>query len=233
MPNFNKQPVLILGGFLINPNSYSLLTKWLRDKEGINAYIVQVNKLEWLLTAWEFGWVNILDKVDRQAKELTELSKTKKITLIGHSSGGVMLRIYLSDKKFSGRIYNGKLLSNTLITLGSPHQAAKATKLRALVDKLVPGSYYYKEVKYYSIGGSLNLNGNIAKKLSKRIAVNSYKSMSGFSDESGDGLVPLSSSLLKDSTKIVLKDVAHGLVFGKEWYGSKSAIENWWKKLIK
>jgi len=76
-----------------------------------------------------------LNKVkDKVALALKE-TKSKKIDLIGHSSGGIMLRLYLSSKPFKDVIYNGKTTTKNLITLGSPHQAVKATALRRFVDE--------------------------------------------------------------------------------------------------
>jgi len=44
-----------------------------------------------------------------------------KIALIGHSAGGWIARVYLSNRNYGGRSYNGQRLVHSLITLGSPH----------------------------------------------------------------------------------------------------------------
>ena len=229
--NHNNQPVLILGGFLIDQYAYQPMADWLRSKINIETEIIKATKYDWLLTNWQYGWKRILDRVHESVETLSAKSRTGKITLIGHSSGGVMLRLYLSDKNFAGRLYNGKKYCNRLITLGSPHKAIRQTKLRAYVDREYPGSYYSEEVSYTSIIGIIDLDSLYAKKIAKYFAPNSYKSINGNSSSKGDGLVPISSALLNDSQHILLENIAHGNIFGKYWYGSESKINLWWNKI--
>ena len=150
-----------------------------------------------------------------------------KFDLIGHSSGGIILRLFLSDKEFNGKIYNGKSITSNLITLGSPHQAKRATRLRKYVEIEYPGNFF-KEVNYVSVGGKLNLNSDNASLISKLLARGSYKSISGINNSEGDGLVPLSSSILKGSQEIIINETSHGKIFGTEWYGSPSKVKEWW-----
>lgn len=97
-----NQPVVILGGFLITAEAYQPMADWL-IKQGVqDAQIVPVSRYDWLLTSWAFGWKRVLDRVDLLVQELQAKSSTGRVTLIGHSSGGVMLRLYLSDQAFQG-----------------------------------------------------------------------------------------------------------------------------------
>ena len=233
MIDLNKQPIILLGGFLINTKSYLPIANWLTKEEGLKVSIIKLNKLDWLSTSWEHGWARILNKVNDEVKKIIKSSPEQKITLLGHSSGGVMLRLYLSDKIFAGTRYSGKDYCNNLITLGSPHQAKRSTKLRGLVDKEFPGSYYSESVNYASIGGILNINSTATKLLTRITAKFSYNSICGLENDYGDGLVPLSSSLLKDSKQIILNDVSHSKIFGESWYGSDHVIEKWWYELLK
>ena len=157
-------------------------------------------------------------------------TKAKKIDLIGHSSGGIMLRLYLSNEVFNNVVFNGKSIAKNLITLGSPHQAIKATALRRFVNEKYPGNFF-KNINYVSIGGEVEINSNQTSLLTKLIAESSYKSISGNKNESGDGLVPLSSSLLKNSQQIILPKTVHGGIFGKNWYGSSSKVREWWNQI--
>ena len=139
MNKYIEQPIVILGGFLIEGSSYEEMTEYIKSRSNNKVVIVPVNKIEWLSTNWSYGWKIILDKVDKIVKELLVKSPKKKVTLIGHSSGGMILRLYLSDLLFSGKIYNGKDYANCLITLGSPSQAKRATPLRNFVSTELPG----------------------------------------------------------------------------------------------
>ena len=227
-----KQPVVILGGFLITDDAYSSLSCWIESNYGLTVRVVASSKFDWLLTTWAVGWRRLLDRVDNHVKELQAQSPTGKVTLIGHSSGGVMLRLYLGEKLFAGRNYSGHHRCNRLVMLGSPHQAIRATPLRALVDTLYPATFYSTYVDYVSIAGRLNLDGPNASPFAKRSASGSYRSIIGDSDVEGDGLVPINSALLKQSRHLILDDTAHGGLFGPFWYGSSERIEQWWSTAI-
>ncbi len=159
-----------------------------------------------------------------------EETNSETVDLIGHSSGGVILRIFLAEDSFNGKSYSGKNFTSNLVTLGSPHQAIRATSLRKFVDKTYPGNFF-SDVNYVSIGGEININSSETKFITKILAKNSYRSISGEKNAIGDGLVPLSSSLLKGSQKITLKSTAHSGIFGKNWYGSHSRIDSWYGEI--
>ena len=232
MSSYLEQPIIILGGFLIDRTAYEEMGEYIKSRSNTKVVIVPVTKLEWLCTNWSFGWKIILDKVEKQVKELSEESITNKVTLIGHSSGGIILRLYLSDLLFRRKIYNGRNYANCLITLGSPNQAKRATYLRNFVSSKLPGSYYKKNVNYISVAGELDLNGPIATKTSRRLSKASYRSLNGNENSLGDGLVPVESALLIGSKTLIMKETAHGKAFGREWYGSKNKVEEWLNRLI-
>ena len=72
MNKYFDQPIVILGGFLIDGSAYKEMTEYIKSRIKNKVVIVPVNKIEWLSTNWSFGWKNILDKVE---KIVTELSK--------------------------------------------------------------------------------------------------------------------------------------------------------------
>lgn len=226
-----KQPVLVLGGFLITAEAYAPMTVWLKQQGVLEAQVVPVTRLEWLMTTWGFGWRRVLDRVDAMVQELQASSPTGRVTLIGHSSGGVMLRLYLSDEAVVGLGYGGAARCDRLVTLGSPHQAVRATPLRMLVDRRFPGCHE-PGVDYVAIAGEINLEGENASAFSRRSASGSYKSIAGDAELSGDGLVPVGSALLKGARHLVQADTAHGGFFGKLWYGSVQRLESWWPFVI-
>ena len=171
-----------------------------------------------------------MNKVEEQTLSILAKKKAQKIDLIGHSSGGMILRLYLSEENINGKIYNGKLTTKNLITLGTPHQAIKATKLRTFVDQKYPGNFF-KEINYVSIGGKVTIKSDESTLLTKFLGKRFYKSISGNNYEEGDGLVPLSSSLLKGSQQIIIPKTAHSSIFGKDWYGSTQNVKKWFKKI--
>lgn len=225
-----QQPVLILGGFLITREAYAPMVEGLARQTGQPVRLVEVSRLEWLLTVFPLAWARILDRVACRAAELAQASPTGRITLVGHSSGGIMLRLFLSDLPFQGRRYGGRRLADRLICLGSPHTALKATPLRALVARELPGAFHAESVRYISVAGAVNLDpaAGEATDTARRLAPTAYRNSSGNPNDRGDGLVPVSGALLAGSTAIVLEGVAHGGAFGPRWYGSPEVVEQWW-----
>ena len=221
-----RQPIVILGGFLISPEAYAPMVARLRQLSGQPVRLVAVGKAEWLLTVFAFAWARILDRVAATAAELARQSPSGRVTLIGHSSGGIMLRLYLDDAPFQGRSYDGKALADTLVMLGSPHTALKATVLRQMVQRRLPGSPFADRVRYLSVAGDLDLVN--ASPMARRLAPTAYRNSTGDAHDRGDGLVPVASALLEGSTQMVLPGVAHGGAFGSCWYGSPEVVENWW-----
>ena len=222
------QPVVILGGFLITEEVYQPTADWLIKQGVTDAKVVSVSRYDWLLTSWGFGWRRVLDRVAEHVQLLQSTSPTGRVTLIGHSSGGVMLRLYLSDQPFQGRTYGGASRCDRLISLGSPHQAIRATPLRAMVDRSCPGCHE-PGVDYVAIAGELNLNSTTASVFSRRSAKDSYRRISGSVDVSGDGLVPIDSALLCGARYLVQSDTAHGGLFGTTTYFSPARLEAWWR----
>ncbi len=220
------QPILILGGFLISPQAYAPMVTRLEQLSGQPVQLVPVGKPEWLLTVFAFAWARILDRVSNAVSELARDSPTGKVTLIGHSSGGIMLRLLLDQAPFQGRSYNGKALADTLVMLGSPHTALKATVLRQMVAQRLPGATFADQVTYISVAGDLDLQ--TATPMAQRLAPTAYRNSTGDRHDRGDGLVPVSSALLEGSTPLVLPGVAHGGAFGPSWYGSPEVVERWW-----
>ena len=96
-------------------------------------------------------------------------------------------------------------LADTLVTLGSPHTALKATAMRARVARVareLPGA--------------------------RRLAPTAYRNSTGDPADRGDGLVPVESALLESADAVVLEGVAHGGAFGPVWYGTPAVVERWW-----
>ena len=220
------QPILILGGFLITEEAYQPMCRWLQQNTAQTVRLVPATRLDWLLTVGAWGWRRLLDRTADVAQELAAASPTGKITLIGHSSGGVMLRLFLGAEPFEGRVYNGVSVADRLICLGSPHTALRATALRQLVDRRYPGACFADAVQYVSVAGDLNLADG--SPTACRLAPGSYRAISGSDAVAGDGLVPVSSACLQDSRCLVLPGVAHGGAFGPRWYGTPEVVAQWW-----
>jgi len=98
-----QQPIVILGGFLITQEAYQPMRQTLADLSGLpleRVELVAVGRLEWLLTVWPFAWARILDRVALAVERQARLSPSGRVTVVGHSSGGIMLRLFLDDQPF-------------------------------------------------------------------------------------------------------------------------------------
>lgn len=220
------QPIVVLGGFLISPATYAPMLARLEQLSGQPVQLVAVGRPEWLLTVFAFAWARILDRVATAVAALAAQSPTGQVTLIGHSSGGIMLRLFLDGQPFEGRRFDGQSQANTLVMLGSPHTALKATALRQMVARRLPGATFAERVRYVSVAGDLDLAEGTAT--ARRLAPTAYRNSTGLACDRGDGLVPVSSALLAGSTPVVLEGVAHGGAFGPRWYGTPEVVDRWW-----
>jgi len=220
------QPIVILGGFLITAEAYEPMRAWLEQRCGQPVRLVTATRLDWLFTVAAWGWRRLLDRTADLVEELAAASPTGKVTLIGHSSGGVMLRLYLGAEPFAGRVYDGVQRVDRLFCLGSPHTALRATPLRQLVDRRYPGACFANAVEYVSVAGDLPLEHGSAT--ARRLAPGSYRAISGSEAVPGDGLVPVASACLQGSRQLVLPGVAHGGAFGPRWYGTPEVVTQWW-----
>jgi hypothetical protein len=228
------QPILVLGGFLIGHEAYEPLVASLERLSGQPVVLVPVSRLDWLLTVFPLGWARLLDRVAPLASELAGRSPSGRITLVGHSSGGILLRLFLADGPFEGRRYSGRRLASTLVMLGSPHTALKATAMRARVARELPGAFFAgadpDPVRYVAVAGAIDLAepAGQASATARRLAPTAYRNSTGDPDDRGDGLVPVDSALLEGAEPVVLEGVAHGGAFGPVWYGTPAVVERWW-----
>lgn len=224
-------PIVILGGFLSVSTHYAGMKTWLEEATGQKVYIVPATTWNWLCSISAYGWAQILDKLDRTVKIALQECGSERVVLVGHSSGGVMARLFLSPLPFCGRIYAGLNSVYGLISLGSPHQNRKGSPMRRKVQRLFPGAFFSPPVKYFSVAGSAVL-GSKQGSVIERSSYRSYKILSGKGHVWGDGIVPLSSALLERAHPCILNGVFHDFRKNRRWYGSTNAIEQWWQEFL-
>jgi pimeloyl-ACP methyl ester carboxylesterase len=225
------QPIVIFGGFL----SFTMLYWGMRDVlesiSGQPVWPVETWSHDWLPSFTRLGWAHLLRKLEDTVQQAAAESPTGKVTLIGHSAGGVLARLYLSPNPFLGYAYRGIDYVNHLITLGSPHYNQGSLKyggqMSRWVEQRCPGACYAPQVKYTSVAGKL-VRGDRQGSLQERWAYNVYAEIGGDGNAWGDGLIPLESALLHGSHQVVLDDIGHFSGFGRLWYGSQDMIPLWW-----
>ena len=225
-----EQPTVILGGFLSSPTLYRTMSRSLQRMTGQPVWVVDASTLDWMSSVSMAGWAHLLQKLDRKAKQAVPNSPTGRITLVGHSSGGIVARLYLAPEPFRGRAYCGLERVSLLITLGSPHQNQRVGRIRQWVNQRYPGTYYTPSVRYVSVAGK-SIRGSQTGSVAERWAYYSYARLCGEGQVWGDGLVPIQSAHLAGSQQITLDQVSHFGIAGKLWYGSEIAVSRWWQEI--
>ncbi len=221
------QPIVLLGGFLSFPAVYRGMRRTLTRIADQPVWVVEAYCHDWVLAVAPVGWKRLLDRLQRTVRRALRGSSTGKVTLVGHSSGGVVGRLYLSPEPFLGVAYGGLEHVDHLITLGSPHHNQRGTRMRQWVDRRYAGAYFGPQVSYTSVAGAA-VRGSRCGSVRERCAYRFYRRLCGDGTAWGDGLVPVESALLRGSQSVVLKGVSHFTGFGGPWYGAEAVVARWW-----
>ncbi len=228
------QPIVIFGGYFSHHAVYRPMRDQLARLTGALVSIVDANPQDWVKTREFSGWSALLEKLDLTVRKAASLSQTGKITVIGHSMGGILARLYLSPEPFQGKAYKGLDYISHLITLGSPHVFKEGTNhgggLPRWVGKRYPGTAFSPQVRYTSLAGSWMRGTQFGPSLSK-IVYTFYDNVCGDGTAMGDGIVPVDSSILPGSQAIVLDGVSHFWILGEPWYGHSEVLPMWFPSI--
>lgn len=221
------QPIVIMGGFLSTPAAYRGMQESLAELAGQPVWVVQAFVHDWILAVAPAGWKRLLDGLQRTVDQALAVSGAGRVTLVGHSAGGGVSRLYLAPEPFLGVAYCGLEHVDRLITLGSPHHSQRGTEMRQWVDDAYPGAYFAPQVGYTSVAGRA-VRGKRHGSFGERCAYLFYRRLCGDGDAWGDGLVPEGSALLRGSRQVALDGVSHFSGFGGPWYGEREIVPLWW-----
>ncbi|MHB1417003.1 MAG: esterase/lipase family protein, partial [Chloroflexota bacterium] len=89
------QPIVIVGGFLSSSRLYEGMARELRLLTGQQVSIAHLEGPQWLRAMFVAGWPYLLDQVERVVYPAAVQSPTGKVTLVGHSAGGILARLFL------------------------------------------------------------------------------------------------------------------------------------------
>jgi pimeloyl-ACP methyl ester carboxylesterase len=221
------QPTVLLGGFASPSVVYTGFQDLLAKLSGQPVWVVPTSTIDWLPSILPGGWALLLAKLQRSVQEALRCSTTGKVTLIGHSAGGVLARLYLASEPFMGHTYGGLEHVDQLVTLGSPHSNQQRWLHGGLMSRWIerryPGAFYREQVRYASVAGRM-VRGDRRGSLLERHAYRFYERIAGEGDVWGDGLVPVQAAVLEGAQQIVLEGVSHFAGFGGPWYGAKQVL---------
>lgn len=231
-PGRSAEAIVILGGFMSMSTVYNTMRSALVRLTGQPVYVVETRGIDWIPSLLPAGWLHVLHKLDRTVRRAAGLAASRRVTLIGHSAGGVLGRLYLSPEPFLGQVFGGLERVGRLITLGSPHynecRWLHGGMMARWVEDRVPAAHFAPRVQYCSVAGKL-VRGDSHGSLRERQAYGFYGRIGGEGDAWGDGLVPVASASLAGSQQIILEGVGHFAGFGGPWYGTEETIAAWWQ----
>jgi pimeloyl-ACP methyl ester carboxylesterase len=226
------EPIVLVGGFGSHWADYKPVAKMLSHVSGRRVFIANINRLSWLVG----GFVDynlMLDKLHKAVGHAQTATGSQKVTLVGHSAGGVISRAYLGDKAYRQHhpVYEGHQRVSRLITLGSPLRAARTAKRpgvqqAAWVDEAYPGRYF-DGVQYLTVCGRL-IEGRADGSLRQREAFQSYQWVSAEGEQWGDGTIPLAQSTLDGVPSLTLEGVGHSPNWGRWYFSTLDIIRSWW-----
>ncbi|XP_054780209.1 uncharacterized protein LOC129287942 isoform X2 [Prosopis cineraria] len=259
------RPAVILPGLGNNSGDYQKLVQTLNDKYGVPTVVAKVSRIDWLRNAaglvdpdyWRgtlkprpvLDWY--LKRVHDAVQEAKDLAEGATLSLVGHSAGGWLARVYLEEFGMSH--------ISLLLTLGTPHlPPPKGTpgvidQTRGLLNyveqncskarytpqmKYIEGAQFFgqsdaKTESLVPINGSqpvpeavvMNASGNsppMTTTLRTRFVGQGYKQVCGQADVWGDGVVPEVSAHLEGALNISLDGVYHSPV------GSDDELRPWY-----
>ncbi|NTW01885.1 MAG: lipase [Oscillochloris sp.] len=231
-------PILIIGGFASSTRQYEALCATLTKVSGCPVAITPISRLDWLGVVTSDSYGSLLGILDRAIQAVVAKYTAQQVTLVAHSAGGVLARIYLGDKPYGPRrlTYNGFQRVHTLITLGTPHTAVGQGRQGGLnqiayVQHTYPGAYW-PSVRYVSVIGK-GIFGVADGPPPERGAWQSYRMLGAEGPQWGDGVVPLEHGLLDGSRRLVIPGLRHDDRPDRPWYGSNPEIVRaWWERSI-
>jgi pimeloyl-ACP methyl ester carboxylesterase len=220
-------PIVVVGGHMSWPIGYRGSARMLADVSGSEVSVVPISPLDWSLGRVR-GYGQLVFEVASTVDKALLESDTNRAVLVGHSTGGILARVYVGgDPPYGGRRYSGYRRVSHLITLGTPHNAPSRGSLTQLAEAgdLFPGALH-EDIRYLCVAGAA-ADGSSSRRVRKR-----YERFVDDGRVKGDGEVPVECALLPGAEHLVLSDLYHARfrsgLHGR-WYGSdRETIGRWW-----
>jgi pimeloyl-ACP methyl ester carboxylesterase len=224
-------PTVILPGYLAPARDYFTLEKYL-IQQGFPTVTVPLTRRDWWVTIGGRPVTPILEILDKTIRRVLHETQSDQVNLIGHSAGGWIARIYLGEKSYCDRIWSGRPLVKTLVSLGTPHTSKERWTRRNLefVNHSYPGTFC-PEIEYVCVAGRA-LYGKPSWRLGQWFTYQSYQLTCGRGDCWGDGVTPIESAHLVGAKNLILDNVQHSprpLQASTQhlWYGSPEVVSQW------
>lgn len=159
--------VVIIPGFGAPANNYYSMADELRKLMHYNVYVsvVPVTVQTWLRTIGGRPVTPVLQLLDDEVQKACSQSGTSKVSLVAHSAGGWIARIYLGQVPYpsggTAHAWSGDRFVSKLVCLGTPHRSDEgvARKNMQFVNENYPGAYH-DHVEYVNMVGD---GGSVAE----------------------------------------------------------------------
>jgi hypothetical protein len=228
--------VLIVGGFLTEPFQYGPLRERLLRQGAASVAIANVHAVDWL-AAGLAGLGPLLVRTGLAIRRAHRAAGGRPLLVVGHSGGGILVRLALSPKPFDGRRADVRDAVAALVTLGTPHGLARASvawrhpgvTAAAFLDGVPQTAPGDPRVGFVTVGSSAvpSIDPTAAPLLA-RLANLPFRTVVGpIGEEGGDGIVDAGLQHLPGAIQLRLDDATHGTL-GDRWYGDAAIVERWW-----
>lgn len=227
------RPLVLIGGYMSSPWDYRGVVGALeRPPYGYRVFVAPCTIGHWVITR-DRDLRRILALVRSVVAGALAATGAERVTLVAHSMGGTLARIYLGDRPYHGEIYGGHRYVAHLITLGTPHHSLERWTEHSVgfVNSAYPGAYF-PHIRYTSVIGHA-LRGDPRGRVAERLAHESYVLVSGreHGQAWGDGVTTLACAALAGAEYLALPDLYHSPFHGQPWYGDAAALPRWGRVL--
>jgi hypothetical protein len=234
MSKSQKRENVILGGFLSRTHHYSPIKDRIERLSGQETRIVSIPWILWFGLSFPYGWIPILRRLEGAIVRFQKFSPDTKVTLIGHSIGGLFGLFYLLDPSFRRSHGKRRGTIDRLVTLGSPFtnrcRWLHGGSISRMIEKHGGVNGIGRDVRITCVAGK-DVLGKKDGTPSERRAYRIYESIGGEGKTWGDGIVPVSSALLPGTHSILLENVTHFSLGNRAWYGNPEVVSRWWEMI--
>lgn len=237
--------VLIVEGLVSPPIAYRPMRQRLIERGATGVDLAPVHVHDWMLAAVR-GFGALRANVATAIRTAHERAGGQRIMVVGHSGGGLLARLAVSDIPGDGRIEGISAMVGCLVTLGTPHdlhwmqtrwQHEGVRLARTLADSS-PGAWFAPAMGYVTVASdAVRPDGDDAGRPGGRSPLRAardwfFRSIVGAPLPGGsDGVVSVDVAHLAGARQLTFHDVHHGVV-GSPWYGDSPVIDRWWPVAI-
>lgn len=153
-------PVVVIPGYGATAGAYKTFRESLLKSlpPGTDVTVVPLTLWSWAATFGGRPVTSVLRMVESTVQSALARTGASHVTLVGHSAGGWIARLYLGDSPYpdivKGKAWQGRTHVHQLLCLGTPHASGEPVTKRnmSFVNTQYPGAFY-DTVEYLNFAG--------------------------------------------------------------------------------